>query len=112
MRSIAVNTETYDIEMAPDRNVAMVVDKECVGQDCLLAIQMLRGEYPFDTNRGVPYMETMLQDKQPFEFEENLREELRSVPNVSEVVDFRLIQVSDIVEFATSVQTTYGPVSI
>lgn len=112
MRSIAINTETYDIEMAADRNVSMVLDKECVAQDCLLAAQMLRGEFPFDTNRGVPYMETLFNDKQPFEFEEDLRDELLTVPNVTEVVDFRLIQVGDIVEFASTVNTTYGPVSL
>lgn len=112
MRSIGVNLNTYDIEMSPERNLDMVVDRQCVQQDVMLATQMLTGEFPYDTTRGVPYMENVFKNKQIFEFEENLREELLRVPNVSAVVDFRLIQVGEVLEFEATMTTPFGPVTV
>lgn len=112
MRSVAVNENTYDIYMGPDRNLGVVTDRECVQQDCLLATQMLTGEYPYDTNRGVGYMPSVFNSKQPFEFEESLRAELLRVPNVRAVVDFRLIQVGEILEFEALISTTFGQVNL
>lgn len=112
MRSIAANLNSYDIEMTPERNLRMVVDRECVQQDVMLATQMLRGEFPYDTTRGVAYMENIFQNKLIFEFEENLREGLLRVPNVSAVVDFRLIQVGEILEFEATMSTPFGTVNV
>lgn len=111
MRSIGANLSSYDIEMSSDRNLRMVEDRECVQQDVLLATQMLTGEFPYDTTRGVPYMENVFQRKMIFEFEENLREEVLRVPNVSAVVDFRLIQVGEILEFEITMATPFGTVT-
>jgi hypothetical protein len=107
MRSIAVDS-AYDIVMGADRNLEMVVDKAAVQQDCLLATQMLTGEYPYDTTRGVDYMGTIFKNKLPFEFEESVRAELLRVPEVNAVVEFRLIQVGDILEFEAVIESNYG----
>lgn len=111
MRSIAVGAD-YDISMGPDRNLSMVEGKACVQQDCVQATRMLLGEYPYDTERGVPYMETLLKNKSVFEFEEGLRAELLRVPNVLAVKDFSIIQISDIVEFEAVIDTTFGPLEL
>ena len=111
MRSIAVGLD-YDISMGVDRNLSMAVGKACVQQDCVQATRMLLGEYPYDTERGVPYMETLFRNKSIFEFEEGLRAELLRVPNVRAVNDFRVIQVSDILEFEAVIDTTFGPLEI
>lgn len=111
MRSVAVGAD-YDIGMGPDRNLTMVTGKDCVQQDCVQATRMLLGEYPYDTNRGVPYMETLFRNKSVFEFEEGLRAELLRVPNVRSVKDFRVIQVSDILEFEAVIDTTFGPLEL
>lgn len=111
MRSIAVGAD-YDISMGPDRNLRMVTDKECVQQDCVQATRMLLGEFPYNTERGVPYMETLLKNKSIFEFEDGLRAELLRVPNVRAVTDFRVIQVADIIEFEAVIDTTFGQLEL
>lgn len=108
MRSVYVGNNTYDIEMGADRNLRMVTDRDCVQQDCVQATRMLRGEFPFDTTRGVPYMENLFQNKSIFEFEEALRAELLRVPNVTGVLEFRVVQVSDLLEFEAVIETNFG----
>lgn len=114
MRSISANTEDgiYDIAMSPTRDLAMVVDKPCVRQDCLLASQMLLGEFPFDTTRGVPYMESLFQTKQPYIFEQSIKAEISRVPNVSAVGNFKMFQVDDVLQYEVTIQSTFGPVAL
>lgn len=112
MRSIGVNLNTYDIEMGPDLNLTMVEDFKCINQDVLLASQMLRGENPYNTTEGVPYMETVFQQKKPFEFEEALRAEIEAVPGVRGVQGVRLLQVDEVLQYEATVQTDYGTVKL
>lgn len=114
MRSISANTENgiYDISMSPTRDLAMVVDKACVRQDCLLSSQMLLGEFPFDTNRGVPYMESLFKSKNPYVFEQGLKSEILQVPNVASVGEFKMFQVDDVLQYEVTIQSTFGPVNL
>lgn len=113
MRSIAVDTtNTYDIFLDSNNNLAMVLDKNAVRQDCLLASQMLLGEFPFDTTRGVTYMEDLFQQKNPYLFEQSLKSNIQAVPNVTEVTNLKIVQVSDVLEYEVTIQSAYGPVEL
>lgn len=110
MRSISIGDD-FDIHVGPDRNLTIAVEKEACRQSVLLASLMLRGENPLATEQGVPYMETMFQRKRPFEFEQALREEIASVPNVISVESITLLQLDEMLQYQATVQTIYGPVN-
>jgi hypothetical protein len=111
MISLAVD-DNYDIYMDSSRNIGTVFNKAAVQQDCLLASQMLYGEYPYNTNLGVKYFQALFQNKNPYEFEQSMIENLESVPNVKAVRSFQMIQLADGLQYAASIDTTYGEVSL
>lgn len=111
MRSLAVN-DSYDLFLDTQRNLAIVTDKECVKQDCLLASQMFSGEFPYDTTRGVQYFETLFNAKNPYAFEASLRSELEQVPNVTNITSFRMLQITDVLQYEASIETTFGDVTL
>lgn len=107
MRSISVNSN-YDIHMDSTRNLGIVVDKAAVKQDVDLAAQLLLTEFPFDTTRGVDYMGTLFQNKNPYAFEESLKSQIKSVPNVTDVSDFQMFQDGDVLQYNATVTSSYG----
>lgn len=112
MRSISINDSDFDIAIDANRNLAMVTEKACVTQDATLASLMLLGENPWNTEQGVPYMETVFQRKRPFEFEQALREEIERVPNVRRVSSITLLQLEGVLQYEATIETTYGPANI
>lgn len=111
MISLAVDGN-YDIYMDSTRNIGTVRDKSAVQQSCLLASQMLSGEYPFDINKGVKYLQSLFQNKNPYEFEQSMIDNLMTVPNVKGVRDFRMLQLDDTLQYSASIETTYGGVNL
>ena|ERR1700744_782989 len=111
MISIAVNSQ-FDIFMDSSRSLAMVREKDACQQDCLLASQMLLGEFPYDTNQGVSYMESLFRNKNPYAFEESMKQNLLTVPNVTAVTAFRIVQIGDELEYAATIETSFGTVNI
>lgn len=111
MISIAVD-DNFDIFMDSTRSLAMVRDKEACQQDCLLASQMLLGEFPYDTTQGVSYLEDLFQNKNPYAFEESMKQNLLTVPETTGVSDFRILQIGDQLQYTATIETTFGSVDI
>lgn len=111
MRSLAID-ENYDIFLDTQRNLAMAVDKEAVEQDSRMAAYMLLGEYPFDTTRGVDYMGTLFQKKNPYLFESSLRSEVMQTPNVTNITAIRMLQTDDVLQYEITLETTFGQVTV
>lgn len=111
MLSIAVDSN-YDIFLNSKASLATVTDKEAVQQDCLLASQMLAGEYPYDTTQGVTYMQSLFKNKNPYEFEQSMIDNLMSVPNVTQVTNFRMLQQADGLQYVATIETSFGEVSL
>lgn len=107
MLSIAVD-ENYDIYVDTTAKLGMVKDKDACKQDCLLASQMLSGEYPYDTTKGVTYMQSLFQNKNPYEFEQSMIDNLSDVPNVTSVKNFKILQQDDKLYYSADISTNFG----
>lgn len=111
MLSIAVDSN-YDIYIDTTAKLGMVRDKDACTQDCLLASQMLSGEYPYDTTQGVTYLQSLFQNKNPYEFEQSMIDNLMTVPNVLQVDNFKILQQGDTLYYSADISTSFGQVTI
>lgn len=110
MKTLGV-TDLNDLSVV-DGNLAILVDAEACAQSCTQAASSIRGEFIFDIEKGIPYMETAFLTSRPNQLEAALRSTLQSVPNVIGVEEFALIQNGEIIQYEAVLNTVYGEVVV
>lgn len=107
--SIAVD-ENNDIYLDANGNLAIVYDLDAVRQDCDHAAKTLLGELIFDSNTGVPYLQTIFSGIVNFaQFEASLRDALLQANSaVVQVLNVSVTQTGNTVSYRAEIESTYG----
>lgn len=111
MTSLATNSNN-DIYMGPDNNLALVRGLAAVVQDTKNAVEAQLGEMPLALDRGVPTMATIWDSYKPAQFEAAARAIILTVPGVTGIKRFDIIQVSDQARYEAEINSVYGPAAI
>lgn len=108
MLTLSTNTNN-DLYLDPRGRIAMVRDIEAVLQTCEHVIKTRLGEYIYDTDRGIPYFETVW-DGIPnlIQFEAAARSAILGVTGVTEVISFRSVVIDATLTYEAVIKTIYG----
>lgn len=127
-RTFAVNQIDIGINFANDLyldsqgNLAISIDSpgnpESVLQNCAHIAKTLLGEMVLSTLEGIPYFETAWAGTPNFpQFEAEMRRALRTVPGVTNVIDFiieidtdtsNIVSSKNILRYTAVIETLYG----
>lgn len=111
MTSLATDTNN-DIFMGPDKNLVLVRNLAAVIQDTKNAVEAQLGEMPLALDRGVPTMATIWDEYKPMQFEAAARAIILTVPDVTGIKSFNLVQVGDQARYTTEINSIYGPATV
>ena len=131
-RTFAVNQTDVGINFANDLyldsqgNLAIAIDApgnpESVLQNCAHIAKTLLGEMVLSTLEGIPYFETAWAGTPNLpQFEAEMRRALRTVPGVTNVVDFTMridtdasntIPAKNVLSYTAVIETIYGTTTL
>lgn len=90
-KDIKVDSQTGDLALAEDGDLAIVEGAEWVEQACRVGLQVFRGEYYLDEEEGVPMFEQVLvKNPSLAAIRQVYRSELLSVPGVRDVTSLTI----------------------
>jgi len=107
MITIATN-ENNDIYLGADGNLVLLSGLDAVLQSCEHAMKGVRGEMVYQVQAGVPYFETVWDQKNIPLFESDSVVEILAVPDVIRVNRFDTVQVGDVLQYEVEIVTQYG----
>ena len=105
--SIATNDQN-DIYLDKDSNLAMVRNLFAVEQDAEHAMKALLGEMVLATQNGMPYFETAWDNLDITQFTGYAYKTILSVPDVTDILTFEVLQEGDVLKYQAGIVTTYG----
>lgn len=108
MRIFAVD-KNNDIHLGPDGHLAMNTELAALLQTCEHAMQALRGEMVYATERGMPYLETVWGAAPNLRlFEDAARGTLNSIEGVEHIISFSCLAEDNILKYWATIQSVYG----
>ncbi len=83
MDTLVLATDTWDLITDANGNIAVASAPYSMAQDVASAIRLFTGELWYDTTQGVPYFETILGQRAPFQIiKAQIEKAALSVPDV------------------------------
>lgn len=111
MRTIATNN-LNDI-YAKDGNLFLAEGKDAIGNVCLNAIRTATGELPFDTDKGIPYLDLLFSQVANLDlFRFHILKTLQNIDGVDDVEELKLQTENDTLNYSANIKTLEGGVVI
>jgi len=101
-----------DLQLNNINNISLAKDIYAVEQSCKNATMALLGEMIFNTDKGIPYFETVWNGNpqiQQAEFE--IRSAILDVEGVKNIKDFSIFVKNGVLSYNTTIETIYGEVA-
>lgn len=108
MKTIAFNS-LNDMYRGADGNIAMLSGVDAFRQCCITAMQAVKGEMIYATDKGMPYFETVWNNYNPKAFEAAARVTLLAVPEAVQVASFQQWVTDDQLYYIAEIQSTFSP---
>lgn len=113
MRTILTD-ENNDIYLS-SHNIAMGEDKQAVAQIVNNVLRTQRGELAYDTERGIPYLETVLGDNPDVDlWSSYMLRALNGIEYINKIISFvpQVDNQTNILTFVSRLSTIYGDITI
>lgn len=83
MDTLILATDTWDLVTDANGNIAVASSPYSMAQDVASAVRLFAGELWYDTTQGIPYFETILGHRAPFQIiKAQIEKAAMSVPDV------------------------------
>lgn len=107
------NVAFNDIYLDSDGNISISYDLQAVLEGCAEVAQTLLGEMIYNTDQGIPYLQTVWIGVPNIEqFNNSLRSAFLNVPNVIEVISLITSQTNYVLNYSAIINTTFGTVTL
>jgi hypothetical protein len=100
--------ENLDLYLDSNGNIATVTGIFAVEQDCDCTMRARLGEMIYQTNTGIPYLQTAFQTSNPQQFKAAGISALEAVPDVVSVVSFDATVVGKTLDYVAEIESIYG----
>lgn len=101
--------DSWDIELDDNGNFALKDGQEQIAQDVATAVKMYKGEYVFDTERGVPFTDIMGERLNQALIQEFMNKEAKRINGVlNTTVIFNDFDSSRVLDYDILISTEQG----
>jgi len=107
MKTLTANT-VNDIFIGANGLLSISTDLAAVQQNCITAMQAIRGEMVYAKDKGVPYFETVWNLYNPSAFEAAARATILGVAGVTNVLEFTMTLDGDKLNYRATIKTIFG----
>lgn len=109
MTTLFARNDNNDIFATDTNRLALVSGLEAVLQHCEHAVKAQRGEMVYARDRGVDYQNHVFSGTPNLlQFEAQVRSAVRRVPNVASILAYSADIVDNRLQYAITIQTTFG----
>lgn len=109
VQSFATTTDTNDIFIGGDGNLAVATGVQAVTYACGNAAKAQRGEMIFQINEGIPNFQLLWNGSPNIpQWTSALQAALESVPGVEEVLSINTTRADSVLEYTATILTTFG----
>ncbi len=83
MNTLLLATDTWDLVLDANGNIAMAAEPYSIAQDVASAVKLFAGELWYDTTQGIPYFQNILGQRPPQQYvKSQIEKAALTVPDV------------------------------
>ena len=112
MKTIAIN-ENNDIYITPSGNLALKQDLEAMGDIFINKSQTVQGELPYDTTKGIDFLNTIFNSpSEPELFQAQLTEQREDTEETDTVFSYTSSEKDGVYSYTADIITSYGNITL